>query len=311
MSVHADHVCVGVDAGGTRVAAVAARGETIIGSGSAGPANATVVGVDAAARAIADAVNIAARHAEPLVAVVGAAGAGRHSVAEALRRSVAAQLPGACTIIVEDDVRIALRAAIPEGPGAVIVAGTGSVAYAENRDATARLGGGGYLLGDEGSGFAVGLAAVRLLLRCYEGRRRFDDTAQFVARSLDVDGRDALLDRVYGVDAGPSSVVRIASLAPAIVALATKGDDVSGGIVRNAVDKLAALGCDVARAVGLTQPRFCFGGGLLRHGGLPADALMRALSERLSGVEFARTRTAPELAALDVARSLAVHMACA
>jgi glucosamine kinase len=96
--------------------------------------------------------------------IVAAAGAGRSrctrdALLASLRlRTFPRRRPH---VAVEDDTRVALRAALPEGPGIVVIAGTGSVAYAEHGSTrTARVGGAGYLLGDEGSAFAIGLAAT-------------------------------------------------------------------------------------------------------------------------------------------------------
>ena len=89
-----------------------------------------------------------------------------------------------CRVLAGDDAAIALRAAVPEGPGIVLIAGTGSIAYAENGERRSRVGGLGYLAGDEGSAFAIGMAAVRLYGRVLDGRARADETTEVVNRAL-------------------------------------------------------------------------------------------------------------------------------
>jgi len=64
------------------------------------------------------------------------------------------------------DMEIALQAALGAGPGVIVIAGTGSIAY--GRDAqgrTARAGGWGFAISDEGSAHWIGRAAVATLLR--------------------------------------------------------------------------------------------------------------------------------------------------
>ena len=94
---------------------------------------------------------------------IGVAGAGDERVAAQLRASLSRSFPGV-RIALSHDARIALRAALPEGDGLVLIAGTGSIAYAEIGEATFSAGGYGYLLGDKGSGYAIGAAALRHLL---------------------------------------------------------------------------------------------------------------------------------------------------
>ena len=99
--------------------------------------------------------------------VVGAAGAGDTVIASALESALRAYFPRG-TIVVHDDAEIALRAAVPHGDGVVLIAGTGSIAYARVGEEVHRAGGYGYLLGDDGSGFAIGRAALAQMLRWYD-----------------------------------------------------------------------------------------------------------------------------------------------
>ena len=140
----------------------------------------------------------------PHAIVIGAAGAGRADVALSLAELVGSAFTGAL-VEVGGDAPIALRAAIPSGPGVVLIAGTGSTAYAENGDRRVRIGGLGYLVGDEGSAFAIGMAAVRLYGRVLDGRARADETSDLVARTLDAVDRDAYLAALYDAPLVPAS----------------------------------------------------------------------------------------------------------
>ncbi len=76
--------------------------------------------------------------------------------------------PGSCgasartrASIVVNDALVALEAGAPASPGVVIISGTGSIAYGRNaRNEGARAGGWGHVLGDEGSGYWIGRAAI-------------------------------------------------------------------------------------------------------------------------------------------------------
>ncbi len=78
--------------------------------------------------------------------------------------------------LVVNDALVALEAGAPGEAGVVIISGTGSIAYGRNRrNEGARAGGWGHVLGDEGSGFWIGRAAMRAVLR--EADRRGPRTA--------------------------------------------------------------------------------------------------------------------------------------
>jgi N-acetylglucosamine kinase-like BadF-type ATPase len=95
---------------------------------------------------------------------VGGSGAARPEVAVIVRRSLAEVL--ATPIDVVGDMQIALEAAFDTGPGVIVIAGTGSIAYGRDANGTTvRAGGWGFAIGDEGSAHWIGRAAVSAVLR--------------------------------------------------------------------------------------------------------------------------------------------------
>jgi glucosamine kinase len=289
-------LAAGADAGGSSVAAVAARAKRIVGRGTAGPANPSALGIDAAADAIARAVHDAANGARIGALHVGAAGAGDPAVARGLADALRAHFAG-CAVVVEHDARIALRAALPDGDGVVVIAGTGSIAYGERGERIARRGGLGPLLGDEGSAYWIGRAAVRRLARAYDERARLDAFARATAVAFATPSRAALVARARGVPA-----TEIAALARTVSAYAARGDAAAVAIVEAAARLLAALGADVAAALGLAAPRIALGGGLLCDGATVAPRVRAALAALLPACTVV-AGAAPEDAALRFARA--------
>ncbi|MGH7715391.1 MAG: BadF/BadG/BcrA/BcrD ATPase family protein, partial [Vulcanimicrobiaceae bacterium] len=117
-----------MDAGGTKTTAVLARGGNTLRTATGGPSNPSIVGIDVAGNVIVRAIRdaCAGRRSATIAAIyVGAAGAGSPDVARELHAIIAAAYPKP-SVRVGDDVEIALRAAIPDGPGVVVIAGTGS-----------------------------------------------------------------------------------------------------------------------------------------------------------------------------------------
>jgi N-acetylglucosamine kinase-like BadF-type ATPase len=178
--------------------------------------------------------------------------------------------PCAGRVVAVSDVELAHAAAFGGGPGLLVVAGTGSIAAARDRRGRwQRAGGWGQLLGDEGSGFWIGRAALRdpLLRR----RLRLGFTA---------------------LPPTPESVRFAASLAPRVLRLA-RADSRARRVRDAAVRHLTALARQAVRGLQLERPiAVCCWGGVFRDQALSAQ-FQRALGRRYQVI-------APRLAA-DVA----------
>jgi N-acetylglucosamine kinase-like BadF-type ATPase len=298
-------IAVGVDAGGTTTRAVVSRNGQLAGEADGSGANSTTLGVDDAANVIVSVIRSALDRHRPAAIVVGAAGAGRAHVAAALEALIGGAYPQA-RVAVADDAPIALRAAIPAGPGVVLVAGTGSVAYAENGDRRARVGGLGFLAGDEGSAFAIGMAGVRLYGRVLDGRAPADETTDFVARTLAAPDRTAYLNALYDEPLLPA---KIAALAPIIVAFAGKGNRAASKIVQQAALDLGELVRQAARACELVDasPAVALTGGLLAENSLLTFLLETRIIGDLPGASIVRGGDAPAIGALRLAEVLAAQ----
>jgi N-acetylglucosamine kinase-like BadF-type ATPase len=193
----------------------------------------------------------------------------------------------------------------------VLIGGTGSIAYAENpandNVSRARVGGAGYLLGDEGSAFAIGMAAVRLYVRVLDGRAQRDETTDLVARELAAPDRDALFTAIYGEPLVPA---RLAALAPSIIAFAGKGNRAATKIVQGAAQELADLVRAAARATGLTDqnPRVALVGGLFTENSLLSFLAETRINGDLPGAEIIRGGDPPVAGALRLAEDLAASL---
>lgn len=295
-------ITVGVDAGGTStVAALASDGE-FVRSVQGPPANASSAGIARAGETIAGTVALALDGAEPHALFVGAAGAGRPEVAESLKDALQARFPSS-RIGVRDDAYIALRAVVPQGDGVVLVCGTGSIAYAERAGESFRAGGYGYLLGDEGSGYAIGAAALKALLRSYDGRVPRDAFLEEVERAVQAHDVYGVLASVYG-DERP--VARLAALAPLVLEAANRGERSANKIVQGAALELADLLKGVVKRsqlAGSSAP-IVFAGGLLRRNSLLTFLLESRISNDLPSMPIRKEDVEPYVGALAAADAL-------
>src|ERR1700730_9325801 len=162
---------IGFDGGGTKTECVVLDSAgKIIGEGRGGPSNPLRCGFDAAfgslRQAATEALKTAGLHTSSMTGVcAGLAGAGRRNVVRRVLVFLAQEFPAA-VVHVTTDCEIALEAIAGTGPGIVLISGTGSVAYGRNsKGETARAGGYGPWVGDEGSAFDIGRRAMGAVAR--------------------------------------------------------------------------------------------------------------------------------------------------
>jgi N-acetylglucosamine kinase-like BadF-type ATPase len=248
---------LGVDGGGTATEAwLATPGGNVFGRGTAGPSNAKAVGPEAARRAIDAAIAAAFQSAglsrAPVDAVcVGLAGFDRPDDRRLLA-GWADQARWGSRLVMVNDGDLVVAAGTPEGWGVGVIAGTGSIAVGRAQDGrTARAGGWGHLIGDEGSAYGVVLDALRLVARRWDGRE---------PRSA---GSDLLSERICSIlgATSPAQIVttiyapgfdraRIASLAPEVLAACSQAPEIGERLLVPAGAELAEIVGAVARALG-------------------------------------------------------------
>lgn len=247
-----------VDAGGTKTTACLARvtgskSFEILGRGRAVGANPLSIGFDravanisaAAAEAAADANLPGALAARAVLSVAGAANPAIAS--EFVHRTSEARLAGQVTVV--SDVLPILAAGV-DGAGVVLIAGTGSVAYGRADDGrTIRCGGWGYLLGDDGGGFAIGRAALRFALEDLETSA---DNHKSLTSSLLIELHSTTASELTAaVYTNPNPREAIASLAICVGQAAERGDAAAKEVLSEAARELAGLAVRAAHSLDL------------------------------------------------------------
>ncbi len=221
---------LGIDGGGTRTRASIVAGERVLAFAENGSIKRLRVGAEVAEENLRSL--LAEVFAQAGVAGVRAASAG---VASATMPGVAEWITAVLrdfgvehTEIVGDEV-IALDAAFKGGAGILQIAGTGSNCIGRAPDgARESAGGWSSRLGDEGSGYWIGLEAVRSALKAYD-REEPTRILETVGR---IWGTPTLEELVNLGDSTPGP--DFAALAPAISQLAEEGDVVAMGVLQQA-----------------------------------------------------------------------------
>ncbi|HWM84248.1 MAG TPA: BadF/BadG/BcrA/BcrD ATPase family protein [Kofleriaceae bacterium] len=293
-------VYLGVDGGGSRTRALIGDADgRVLGAGNGPASNHFAVGVDGAMAAVAEAVAAAGQQAglgprpEVSAACFGLSGVNRQVDREALGRALG-ERGFAPRFDVVNDVELVLAAGSGEGWGIAIIAGTGSIAHGKTRDGrTARVGGWGYILGDEGSGYSIASQALRLATQTADGRARAPRILDEVLRHWKLSEPEQLLGRIYRRDI---TIANIAALATRILPLAEDGDPPAVELVDRAAAQLAQLIDTVAGALDLEEPPLALAGGVLRA----SPRIRREV------VRQARTRLGPESLVADPAQGALV-----
>jgi len=179
--------------------------------------------------------------------------------------------------LVVNDALVALSAGVREGPGIVLIAGTGSIVYGRNAHGfAARAGGFGRIFGDEASGYWLGRRALQAVARASDGRGPATSLSALVLAHFKV-ARAFDLCRIVNTRVAEHGIV--SALAPIVESARVQGDAVAAEIFEEAVRELVDGGLSVAARLGMKDEAFAF---VLAGGVFKASPwLARELGHRL------------------------------
>jgi glucosamine kinase len=188
------------------------------------------------------------------------------------------------------DEEIALDAAFCGGPGILVVSGTGSNAIGRGLDGIMhRAGGWGPILGDEGSGYWIGLEAIRSTLRARDRLGIGDAPSTQFLRNIErhwnlASTGDLIALANLRVPSTNSAPPDFATLAPIAARCAAQGNSVAASVLERAGEELAELVTIVCKSMTSTTqgvsfvPDIAFTGGILTH----IPTVRAAMAERLA-----------------------------
>lgn len=183
-------------------------------------------------------------------------------------------LPGLQTVHTIPDYVGNWAAATGGESGIMLLSGGGTVAYGRNEAGVSlRVGGWGHLLGDEGSGYWIGLTAIKMLLRSQAGIVPRTNLEEHLSRKFRVEEDRQILEKVYS---GDISETEIAHLVPLVATLAAEGDAVADSILDEAVNHLVNMGAAMLERLGKVPIHLS--GGVFASAGME-ERFRRALRE--------------------------------
>ncbi len=301
---------LGIDAGGTRTVCLLAdeRG-TILSEAVGGPANLQAAGELEVEKVLHAMMQQSLQERQlPAAICLGMAGVDRAQDVDVVR-GIMQRIGSKARVLIVNDALIALVAGVGDAPGVVIVAGTGSIAYGRNgSNESARAGGWGHVLGDEGSGYWVGRLALRAVLRQAEGRGRPTRLTSRLLQRYRLPEAQDLVHEVYYRSPQPST---IAALSAEVQGAADEGDEIALGILDSGARELAAAGVSVARRLDLTAHDFdvVLAGGIMRNVPRLADGVGERLREIVPSVRVSVLDREPAVGAVRLALAHAIGRA--
>lgn len=296
---------LGIDAGGTKTVCLLADADGhVLASARGQGANLKTVGelgVEKVLHTVMD-ETLGHRDIVPAAICLGIAGVDRESDGQTMRAIMRRIALKTRTLIVNDAL-VALVAGAGDGPGVVLISGTGSIVFGRDaRNRAARAGGWGHVLGDEGSGYWIGRKALAAVVRHADGRGKHTSLTRRVLDHFALGAPSELVPLVY--DRGlPLPVV--AALGVVVQEARDEGDDEAAAILQAAADELVLGAESVVTRLEMQHAQFPFvlSGGIFQ--GVPW--LADEVGDRLVGLAPAAT-----VRGLDVEPAVgAVHLALA
>jgi len=252
---------LGIDGGGSKTVCILMDDtHQVLGRGQAGAANYQTIGTEAALISIELAIRQAIKLNEPIkidAICLGLAGVGRPKDIEIVKGLVRGLIDNQSlpitwnlqlsNIVICNDALIALVGGIGHSVGIVAAVGTGSIVFGRNQQGQIkRVGGWGYILGDEGSAYKIAVAGMQAALKSYDGREKSTSLIEAFKQHLSLEDIEELIEVIYRRGWG---VKQIAALAPIIDLAAASGDEVANNIIDDAVRELVKATATIMNAI--------------------------------------------------------------
>jgi N-acetylglucosamine kinase-like BadF-type ATPase len=288
----------------------------IIGcEGTSGPSNIAAVSVAEAALHCHEAIAATGVDISDVHTVFAAlAGWSFEARRKKLEAALSGLLPTGVNVRLAPDYVAAHAGAFDGGPGIVVIAGTGSIAYGVNRSGKKqRVGGFGYLIDDLGSGYGIGRQAIAAALRAFDNDDVNAPLIGLLRENTGLRDTSAIIQAVYGNEqerlSGGLGRVQIAALAEHVLALAAEGDPESVRIAMHSGAALAKIMNTVTTLLFAPSEAVPYGlvGSLWRSRGMLNDVFARSVGRFLPNAVEHDVAHDPVYGAAICARRLAVE----
>ena len=298
---------IGIEGGGTKTTAVlCALDGIILSEAQGGPSNFHIIGIEKTASTLLDLIQTCCHSVGCEVSQIGAvvaglAGAGRvldqQRIMDGLMDAARMKNFNLEKVLIESDARIALEGAFSGKPGVVVISGTGSIVFGKDeRERVYRAGGWGRLIGDEGSGYAIGREAFHAAARLLDGYGEKTKLLKLFDEKFGLGTQESIIDAVYGKKFDFSSVV------PIVMDAASNNDPVAKKILARACSDLVELIDAVLMKMnksrkGVPKRPLAFVGSLLMNDNYYSHKIHSAIKRELPLVALRKAESSPVIGA--------------
>lgn len=290
-------VIIGVDGGGTKTVAVAARTDgTILAAQRGVGINYNNIGMDKARENLRQVIDgLLIQCGEDYQEICIGMPALDMAADEATTRTFAGNAFDPARLDMQSDAYTALQGFALGKPGMIVICGTGSILLLMDGQGNQHVHGGwGHLLGDPGSSHTLALCGLRAAIDAWETVGPETALTQAALSHFALSHPRQLIDRVYAPDCAPDTIARFAK---EVLLLAAQGDEMALRIVKENMAHIAGQAAALIKRhpevaqVGLY-------GGVFAHNPLARDLFRQALLRHIPNATVGMPEYPPELGAL-------------
>lgn len=296
---------VGIDGGGTKTNCVFAdeSGESIIES-SGGPSNFLTIGNDKASSNLLSIIEsglakLNSSFENISIILAGISGAGRKFHADNFRESLHNKFPkNNYKLYIESDARIALEGALAGKPGAILIAGTGSVIFGKDESGKIhRVGGFGRIVGDEGGGYSIGFKTLKMISKMIDGREADGDILKKFRTIFNINSDDDLISLVHNPGFDVSSI--------ALFTIKSASEEIAEAkkIIDEESDELINHIKVIKNKLNLSPLKLALIGSLVENKNYYSELLIKKISG-IKDVELTEKKYSPEMGAVLMAKNI-------
>jgi N-acetylglucosamine kinase-like BadF-type ATPase len=203
-------------------------------------------------------------------------------------------------IVAKNDMENALLSGLCYEEGMTLICGTGMVAFGKDVYGNKhKCGGWGYKEGDAGSGYDLGIQAIRHVIRAYDGRYERDEFSATIAKEI---GMREATDIMSVMDRYFNQRTKIAKLSPIVTEFADKGNQYAKNIVESATQELALAVSGLIKKLRLQKKTLVVVGSLGNSEGYFKKCLYEKIRKIDSKIEIIAPLVDPAFAAAAMAR---------
>jgi N-acetylglucosamine kinase-like BadF-type ATPase len=300
---------IGIDGGGTKTdCAVTDPEGNILFKTKGNSSNFLVEGVEKVSESILNLVEeckkqLKFNYPDIETILIGTAGAGRQDDAERLKNSFIeySKRKGINfkNFIVESDARIALEGAFSGGPGAILIAGTGSIMIGKDDNGNIyRAGGFGRKIGDEGSGYNLGRKGLSAFSKQLDGRTTFTLISKYLKEKFNIASSETVITEIY------KNNFDIASVAPLVISAAENNDAAALKIINEETDELLLLVSSMKNKLSLPRFNLSFIGSLIDNDNFYSKNLKGKIIKKFPEIEIQPPENPPVTGAILMAKKI-------